>query len=164
MLSLTERLKQFPRTGIAAIVTRDSEILLGRSNKAPINGKWVIPGGGVKPFESLHETVVREFKEETNVTIKPDAVLFVGEVLDPPIEHRIVIYVEAEYVSGELKAGDDLNEVRWVDVRQLGNLQDEMSKLTIDALHKFDLILKARARCTGSIPCMDRLYGLRIIR
>lgn len=134
-----------PRIGIAAIVTRGSEILLGRSKKEPIVGKWVIPGGGVKPFESLPATVTRELLEETNITITPGALLFVSEVLDPPNEHRIVIYVDAEYVGGEIKAGDDLSEVRWVDARQLGDMQDEMSELTIDALHKFSLILKARA-------------------
>ncbi len=136
--------KQLPHTGIAAIVTRGSEILLGRSKKDPIKGKWVIPGGGVKPFEALSDTVVREFLEETNIRIKPGAVLFVSEVLDPPMDHRIVIYAEAEYVSGEIKVGDDLSEVKWVDVRKLGDLQDEISELTIDALHKFSLILKAR--------------------
>jgi 8-oxo-dGTP diphosphatase len=136
---------QFPRTGIAAIVTRGYEILLGRSKKHPIEGKWVLPGGGVKPFEALPDTVVREFKEETNITIKPGAVLFVSEVLDEPFDHRIVIYVDAEYVSGELKAGDDLSEVKWVDVRNLGDYQDEMSELTIDALNKYSFIVKARA-------------------
>lgn len=134
-----------PRIGIAAIVTRGSEILLGKSNKDPIKGKWVVPGGGVKPFESLPDTVTRELKEETGIVIKPGAVLFVSEVLDPPVEHRIVIYVDAEYVSGELRAGDDLDEVKWVDVRALGDMQDVLSELTIDALHKFSLILKARA-------------------
>jgi ADP-ribose pyrophosphatase len=134
-----------PRIGIAAIVTRGSEILLGRSKKEPIVGKWVIPGGGVKPFEPLPVTVTRELKEETNIDIKPGAVLFVSEVLEEPFDHRIVIYVDAEYVGGDLKAGDDLSEVRWVDARNLGDLQDEMSELTIDALHKFSLILKARA-------------------
>lgn len=139
--------RSLPRIGIAALVTRGSEILLGKSNKDPIKGKWVIPGGGVKPFEALTETVVRELKEETGIVIKPGAVLFVSEVLDPPVEHRIVIYVDSEYVSGELKAGDDLDEVKWVDVRSLGDMQQAgvVSELTIDALHKFSLILKARA-------------------
>ncbi len=134
-----------PRVGIAAIVTRGTEILLGRSKKEPIVGKWIIPGGGVRPFESLPDTVVRELKEETGLTIKPGAVLFVSEVLNPPTEHRIVIYVDAECAGGELRAGDDLSEVRWVDARNLGDLQNDMSELTIDALHKFSLILKARA-------------------
>jgi 8-oxo-dGTP diphosphatase len=137
--------KQFPRTGIAAIVTRGTQILLGRSKKEPIVGKWVIPGGGVKPFEALPDTVTRELKEEAGIDIKPGAVLFVSEVLDEPVEHRIVIYVDAEYVGGELKAGDDLSEVRWVAAQDLGDLQDEMSELTIDALNKFSYIVKARA-------------------
>lgn len=135
----------FPRVGVAAIVTRGSEILLGRSKKQPIVGKWVVPGGGVKPFESISLTVIRELKEETGILIQPGSVLFVSEILDPGVDHRIVIYVDAEYVSGDLVAGDDLSEVRWIDVRRLGDMQNDMSELTIEALHKFSLVLKAKS-------------------
>jgi ADP-ribose pyrophosphatase YjhB (NUDIX family) len=133
--------KKFPRVMIAAIVTRGSEILLGRSKEA----KWVIPGGEVKPFESLPNTITRILREEANVDIRPGSTLFVSENFKPEIDHLIAIYVEADYLGGYLKAGGNFKDVCWVDVRQLGDMQDAMSQLTIDALHKFSLILKARA-------------------
>jgi ADP-ribose pyrophosphatase YjhB (NUDIX family) len=137
--------KVFPRVGVAAIVMRGSQILLGRSKKSPIENKWVLPGGGVQPFESISDTVIRELKEETGVTVKPGAVLFVSELVQPPDHHHIVIYVDAEFVDGNLHAGDDLADVIWQDVRQLGEMQDTLSDMTVDALHKFSMVLKARA-------------------
>ena len=134
----------FPRIGVATFVLRGADVLLGRSKKEPIVGKWVIPGGRVKPFERLQETAVREFLEETGITITAKNVLFVSENVQPPNDHRIVIYVDGQYVSGEPTPGDDLSEVRWVDVRQLGELQSDMTDMTLDALYKFSLVLRAR--------------------
>lgn len=134
-----------PRTSVAAIVTRGSEVLLGCSIKEPIVGKWVIPGGDIEPFESIVTTVQFTLLEETGIIIKPGSVLFVSEVLNPPHDHRILIYVDAEFLGGALQAGENFSEVAWVDVRKLGDMQDDMSELTIDALHKFSLILRARS-------------------
>lgn len=135
-----------PRVGVAAIVVNGPKILLGQTNKTPIAGQWVLPGGGVEPFESIFDTVKREFKAETNLDIQPGQVLFVDEILDRhKNQHRIIIYVEATILGeADLKAGDDLNDVRWVDVRELGDMQDSISDATINALHKFSVFLKAR--------------------
>src|SRR5208337_2477178 len=120
----------FPRVGVAVIVLRRAEVLLGRSKKEPIVGKWVIPGGRIEPFERIIETAAREYLEETGIVVDPKQVLFVSENIQfpgPPIEgvearessgdHRVVIYVGADYVSGEATPGGDLSEVKWFDVR-----------------------------------------------
>jgi hypothetical protein len=57
-------------------------------------------------------------------------------------------------VSGQATGGvlrstfteeDELSEVRWVDPRDLGFYQHEMSEMTVDAFFKYSMILRAKA-------------------
>jgi 8-oxo-dGTP pyrophosphatase MutT (NUDIX family) len=41
-------------------------------------GQWMIPGGGVEHGEHLAETIVREFLEETGLTVTIGELLYVG--------------------------------------------------------------------------------------
>ena len=53
----------------AFILNAQNELLLQQRNKAPEKGYWSIPGGKVEMFETFHEAVKREVKEETGVEI-----------------------------------------------------------------------------------------------
>jgi len=129
----------FPRVGAAVFVMKDSgHILIGRSSGEPTAGKWVIPGGVVKPFESIKQAAERKILEKAGIAIESKQVLFLSEKVAPPDEHRIVVYCYGEYLSGDLKAGGDLSEVLWVDPRDLGNYQGEMSGMTVDAFVKLN--------------------------
>lgn len=139
-----------PRTGVAVITMHEGKVLIGRSTKEPIVGKWVIPGGGIQPFEHMTDTAIREVFEETGLAIEPQHVIFVSEVIKPETqEHRVIIYMYGKYVSGEIKAGGDLSEVQWVDVRELGKYQEDMTDVTIDAFYKFSMILRQQAARQG---------------
>lgn len=56
-----------PVPGVGAIVVGSKGVLLARRDKAPGEGLWSIPGGGVEIGETQKEAVVREIKEETGV-------------------------------------------------------------------------------------------------
>ena len=100
------------RVGCAVVAVQDGRILLGRRGKEPMYGKWIIPGGGIGLFEHYADTAIREFREETGLTIFINGVEHVAEIIVPGSEHRVVIYVSAEVVGGSLQAGSDLLEVR----------------------------------------------------
>lgn len=139
-----------PRVGVATIVMNAGHnILLGRSNKEETKGQWIIPGGKIEPFETIQEASTREILEETGVQISGQEMLFVSERVNPPNEHRIVIYVEGKAAGGDLRATfteeDELSEVRWVDPRDLGFYQNEMSPMTVDAFMKYSMVLRAKA-------------------
>src|SRR5437870_764422 len=63
-----------PRVGCAGIIRRGTEVLLGRRNKEPNRGLWVLPGGGVGFGETLADTLRRELYEEAGIEIQVDGI------------------------------------------------------------------------------------------
>lgn len=141
----------FPHVGVATIVMNvGNNVLLGRSNKSATKGQWIIPGGGIEPFETIQETSAREILEETGIAVANQEMLFLSErVRKDENDHRIVIYVSGQATGGALRTNfteeDELNEVRWVDSRDLGLYQHEMSEMTVEAFMKFSYVLRAKA-------------------
>ncbi|WP_135830022.1 NUDIX hydrolase [Halorussus halobius] len=55
---------------VSAVVVDDSERVLLAYHGG--DGSWLLPGGSVQPGESLRDATVREVREETGVSVKPD--------------------------------------------------------------------------------------------
>ena len=112
-----------PRIGSALLVLdKDDRILLGQRNKDPQRGFWVIPGGKIHAFERIAEAAARELQEETGCLVEVGELFKVYEVVNPPNEHRIVIYSWARLVSGIPKASDDLSAVRFFERDELPHI------------------------------------------
>lgn len=114
--------KHLPRLGSAVIIEKEGKILLGRRNKEPENGKWVLPGGKVEPFESIKDAAKRELLEEAGLTVEIGEPVGVYEIISPPEEHRIIVYSWATVKSGTLKPSSDTSELRFVskdDIRHI---------------------------------------------
>src|SRR6266851_3313531 len=113
-----------PRIGSALLVQDEANrILLGQRNKDPQRGFWVIPGGKIHAFESIAEAAARELEEETGLKVEVGKQFRVYEIVNPPSEHRIVIYSWARAIEGVPKASDDLSDVRFFSTEELGDLQ-----------------------------------------
>ena len=112
-----------PRIGSALLVRDETQrILLGKRNKDPQRGCWVIPGGKIHAFESIAAAAAREFEEETGLKVEVGRQFKAYEIVNPPTEHRIVIYSWAKVVGGTPKASDDLSEIRFFGVHELTDL------------------------------------------
>ena len=113
-----------PRIRVSVIVIEEGKILLVCHEK---EGRtyWVLPGGGVDFGETLEEAAVRELKEETNLDITVDKLVFVDDFI-PEDRHRHVVdvYFTAKVVGGELKLGPDsiMREVQYFPIEQLADL------------------------------------------
>ncbi|HJT67066.1 MAG TPA: NUDIX domain-containing protein [Pyrinomonadaceae bacterium] len=125
-----------PRIG-SAVLVRDgaNRILLGKRNKDPQRGSWILPGGKIHPFESIGEAAARELREETGLDIEVSAQFRVYEVINPPDEHRIVIYSWAKLLGGTAVASDDISEVQFFSPDRLEDLQTSplVRRVLIDA-------------------------------
>jgi 8-oxo-dGTP diphosphatase len=113
-----------PRLGSAVVVISQDRVLLGRRAKDPNRGKWVLPGGGVRPFESIADAGRREILEETGLEIEVDDIIAVREIINAPDEHRLIVFSAGRPIAGRIRAASDLEDVRFCS-------QDELPELDL---------------------------------
>jgi NAD+ diphosphatase len=134
-------LHQFPRIAPAVIVRVEhgDRILLARSpHFAP--GVYSTLAGFVEPGESLEDTIVREIKEETGVTVTN--LRYFGS--QPwPFPHSLMIGFVADYESGEIRPQEgEIEDARWFGVDDLPVLPSRFSI----ARSLIDEFISARSR------------------
>jgi ADP-ribose pyrophosphatase YjhB (NUDIX family) len=136
-----------PRVGVGAVVLDGERVLLARRGRPPGQGKWSVPGGLVHLGELLEDALVREIEEESGLRVR---LLGLCGVIDRVVReedavryHYVIIDYAAEPVGGQLQAGSDAAEVRWVSMDDLGQYD------TTDGLA--DMIQRARAIQGGSL-------------
>jgi ADP-ribose pyrophosphatase YjhB (NUDIX family) len=108
-----------PLIGVGAVIVDEDCVVLVRRGKPPALGEWSIPGGLVWLGETLKEAVAREAHEETGIEVRVDALVELLERIFPDEHGRIRYhYVLADFscrvVGGELKAGSDAMDAKWV--------------------------------------------------
>ncbi len=118
-----------PLIGVGAVIwNRRGEIVLIRRAKPPRLDEWSIPGGHLEWGESLKDAVTREVLEETGLSIDIVGLIDVVDSLSrnetgAVVRHYVLIDFAARTVSGNLRAGSDAAEARWVPYAQLGEFQ-----------------------------------------
>ncbi len=121
---MNRRYPERPLTGVGAIVLRGNEVLLVKRGNPPAEGKWSIPGGLVELGESLDGAVRREVLEEAGIEVRTielvaalDRVILDGE---GRIEyHYILLDFLCEFLGGQIEAGTDAAQCRFVPVEEL---------------------------------------------
>jgi len=146
--------ENLPRIGSALLVRDEvNRILLGKRNKDPQRGNWIIPGGKIHAFESIADAAARELLEETGLIVEIGDHFNVYEIINPPNEHRIVIYSWGKVVGGEPKASDDISELKFFELDELGEVPVTplVRRVLIDAGFILD---RARPQKTQAEQCI----------
>lgn len=104
---------------MTGLVTFQGRVLLGKKIEKeghPVSGEWHIPGGFLEEGEELDEALRRELREEADLEVEVHQIICANK-LDFADAVRIIIHCEAD--SREVAAGDDLQEVKWVEPGQV---------------------------------------------
>ncbi|MEO1656366.1 MAG: NUDIX hydrolase [Pseudomonadota bacterium] len=109
-----------PTLSVGAVVMRGQEVLLIQRGRAPLKGHWSIPGGKVEYGESLYKAIVREVEEETGIICEPVGLIGAFESLPAHNgeRHYVMVDYAAQYVSGDVKAGDDAMDAEFLPLAE----------------------------------------------
>lgn len=94
---------------------------------------WAPPGGGVEFSQTAQESLIREFKEETNLLVTIGQFKFACEFINKPL-HAVELFFEVFKAGGELIVGKDpeseadrqiLQDVRWLNFSQIQAIPED---------------------------------------
>jgi 8-oxo-dGTP diphosphatase len=116
-----------PIVGVGAVIIKDGRAIVIRRMASPMAGEWSIPGGALEIGETLRQGTEREALEETGLVVTAGGVLDVFDAIyndpDGSIQYHFVLVDSlCKPVSGELRAGGDAAEVRWITESDLDAL------------------------------------------
>ena len=117
-----------PYLAVSAAIVRDGKVLVVRRARNPAQNLYTLPGGAVELGETLHDAVMREVREETQLEIEP--VGLAGQrdviVLDAQgrIErHFVILCFAARWIAGEPVLNEELDDARWLEADDLAALK-----------------------------------------
>ncbi|MDE6413737.1 MAG: NUDIX hydrolase [Eubacterium sp.] len=99
---------------VTGVVIHNGKVLLARHTYGAGIGKLILPGGYVDYNETPQDALVREYLEETGVTVKPKNIIGIRFNM-----HDWYVAFKAEYVSGTPRSDNDENsEVVWIEIEE----------------------------------------------
>jgi 8-oxo-dGTP diphosphatase len=134
-----------PLVGVGAVIvdasTREKRVVVIKRGRAPLLGEWSIPGGVAELGETVRETAAREALEETGLVVDVGGFRGPGSISGQPASgpgsvlgvfdrvvrdetgrvrfHYLLVDILCHVVSGELRAGEDAAEARWLTREEL---------------------------------------------
>lgn len=123
-------IKKHTHIGAYGIIIENNKIALIKKANGGYTGKLDLPGGGIEHTESPEQALIRELKEEANVTVKEYTLLMVKDnnitwnIKDDLYEdlHHIGILYQVKIKEKDLKNdpdGIDSLGANWYDIDSL---------------------------------------------
>jgi ADP-ribose pyrophosphatase YjhB (NUDIX family)/GNAT superfamily N-acetyltransferase len=100
-----------PVPGVGVLIEIENDLVLIRRGQPPFVGRWALPSGFIEEDESVEQAAIRECEEETGLEIELLELFGVYSFPEGPVQSGIIIFYRARPVGGELRAGDDAQEV-----------------------------------------------------
>ena len=125
---------------VVALFIQNKKLLMNRRSKSRnvYAGFLMCPSGHSEENESLFETVIREMKEELNITVTKASHLFTLEDVDTvsriPFSHNFMLI---ESFDGEITNSNEADELKWMTYAEMKNTElIPIVHKVIDELHR----------------------------
>jgi 8-oxo-dGTP diphosphatase len=117
-----------PLVGVGAVIVQDNRAVIVQRSTEPLKGQWSIPGGALELGETLRQCAAREALEETGLQVEAVDVLDVFDSIYPDPDgrtryHYVLIDFFCRIIGGELRAGGDAAQARWVTREEMDGFQ-----------------------------------------
>ena len=117
-----------PFLAVSAAIMREGKVLVVRRARNPALNLYSLPGGVVEAGETLHDALIREVHEETQLDIEPVALAGHREVIMRDAEgraerHFVILSFAARWLSGEPVLNEELDDARWLAPAELAGLR-----------------------------------------
>jgi len=115
-------MKSVVRIGVAVVIFRDNQILLGERIGAHGANTWATPGGHLEVGESIEECAKREGLEETGLNLNSfEKIGFTNDIFEAENKHYVTLFVIAHDSNGEVevKEPNKCKQWKWFDLNNL---------------------------------------------
>lgn len=117
-----------PLVGVGAVIVHEGRAVIVQRGSEPLKGQWSIPGGALELGETLRQCAVREALEETGLQVEAGEVLEVFDAIYREADgripyHYVLIDFACRWLAGELTAGGDAVQARWVTLEELADYE-----------------------------------------
>jgi ADP-ribose pyrophosphatase YjhB (NUDIX family) len=126
----------------AAVLVRDEDgrvLLVRRAPGATRVGFWSIPAGFVDYGEEIRSAARRELLEETGLEAEIGDLIYVASNFHDPAKLAVGVWFAGTVTGGELRAGDDADDVGYFALDDLPPLAFETDAALIKALQQADI-------------------------
>ncbi len=123
-----------PAPAAGVILLENGRVLLVKRRFDPYRGKWSIPSGFIEYDEDVHDTAVREIREETGLAVELDGLHAVESCFDDPRGMTLLVLFRGHVVGGRLTAGDDAAEVGFFSLGALPEIAFEAHRKVLGEL------------------------------
>lgn len=108
------------KTVVGALIKKNDKILVFQRPLHKLNGGlWEFVGGKVEKGETPQEALIRECKEEIDVLVKPEKLIYSFDFDYPEIKIHLMIF-ESEIISGQINLKEHIN-CKWIPISDLNN-------------------------------------------
>lgn len=109
-----QKTQKRPGVGVAVIVIKNGQVLLGKRKGSHGPGTWNFPGGKLDFYETLEDCAQREAREEAGIEIKVKKFLTItNDMFKTEGKHYVTIFMISDYLSGDVKVMEPEKCTKW---------------------------------------------------
>lgn len=103
-------------TAVKGIVRHDNRILIVQRAAADSGGgTWECPGGKIDFGEQPEDSLIREIREETGLTVTVDKIAYASSILTHPDRQVILLVYFCTAVTSSVKLSEEHDAYLWAD-------------------------------------------------